>query len=197
MCLGFDLHSRVQVLLFVACVVPPFSCLYCLAILQVRKQTKSSPQNPVTLYNIQDNPGARPKRVRVGRGPGSKLGKSAGRGMCGKRAREGGVRSNVFIGGQTPLHRAMPHVGFKNPNKIDYQVINLDKLADAIARGRIKRCVAASTRALVPQVLRTFSLTVFAPHHLVSIFLFFLLFLPPLLFFLSGLLPRMHLLMGR
>ena len=85
------------------------------------------------LNQISDNQGARKGRVRVGRGIGSGLGKTAGRGQKGQKAREG-VSINGFEGGQMPLHMRIPKRGFNNIFAKDYAEINLgaiQKLVDA------------------------------------------------------------------
>ena len=74
------------------------------------------------------NAGSRKKRKRVGRGPGSGLGKTCGRGHKGAKSRSGFKNKRVFEGGQTPLKRRLPKFGFTNPNRQTYQLINLDRL---------------------------------------------------------------------
>ena len=74
------------------------------------------------------NAGSRKKRKRVGRGPGSGLGKTCGRGHKGARSRSGFKNKRGFEGGQTPLKRRLPKFGFTNPNRQTYQLINLDRL---------------------------------------------------------------------
>jgi len=88
------------------------------------------------LNEIRDNPGAHTKRVRVGRGPGSGKGKTAGRGVKGQKARSG-VALNGYEGGQTPLHRRMPKRGFNNPFAKRLVEVNLWRIADAIAAGKL------------------------------------------------------------
>ena len=68
------------------------------------------------------------KRKRVGRGPGSGLGKTCGRGHKGAKSRSGFKNKRGFEGGQTPLKRRLPKFGFNNPNRQTYQLINLDRL---------------------------------------------------------------------
>src|SRR6476619_394619 len=90
------------------------------------------------LNELRDNPGANKKRVRVGRGIGSGVGKTGGRGGKGQTARSG-VAINGFEGGQTPLHRRLPKRGFNN--KIfqkDYKVVNLGRLQQALDAGKLK-----------------------------------------------------------
>ena len=74
------------------------------------------------------NAGSRKKRKRVGRGPGSGLGKTCGRGHKGAKSRSGFNNKRGFEGGQTPLKRRLPKFGFTNPNRQTYQLINLDRL---------------------------------------------------------------------
>src|SRR5712664_1396691 len=81
------------------------------------------------LSDIADNAGSRKKRMRVGRGIGSGKGKTAGRGGKGQTARSG-VRIKGFEGGQMPLHRRLPKRGFNNIFRVEYAVVNLDRLAE-------------------------------------------------------------------
>lgn len=81
------------------------------------------------LHELVKNPGAKQVKKRVGRGPGSGLGKTSGRGEKGQNARSGGGVSPVFEGGQLPLYRRLPKRGFSNHKfKVEYAVINLDDL---------------------------------------------------------------------
>jgi large subunit ribosomal protein L15 len=85
------------------------------------------------LNDLRDNAGARKSRVRVGRGIGSGLGKTAGRGQKGQKSR-GGVSINGFEGGQMPLHMRIPKRGFNNIFAKDFAEVNLgaiQKLVDA------------------------------------------------------------------
>ena len=68
---------------------------------------------PLTFNNLSDNPGSRRFKKRVGRGPGSGLGKFAGRGMKGQKAKPGGGPHPRFEGGQTPLQKRIPKYGMK------------------------------------------------------------------------------------
>ena len=88
------------------------------------------------LNEIRDNPGAHTKRMRVGRGPGSGKGKTAGRGVKGQKARSG-VALNGFEGGQMPLHMRMPKRGFNNPFAKKLVEVNLWRIADAIEAGKL------------------------------------------------------------
>ncbi len=85
------------------------------------------------LNELSDNPGAAKKRMRVGRGPGSGKGKTAGRGIKGQKSRSG-VAINGYEGGQMPLYQRLPKRGFNKPNRKKYAVINLgilQKFVDA------------------------------------------------------------------
>jgi large subunit ribosomal protein L15 len=75
------------------------------------------------LHQLEKPPGSTPPRKRKGRGPGSTLGKTAGRGQKGQRAR-GKVKAG-FEGGQTPLRRRLPRRGFKNLFKAQFHIVNL------------------------------------------------------------------------
>lgn len=88
------------------------------------------------LNEIRDNRGARQARKRVGRGIGSGLGKTSGRGGKGQTARSG-VALNGFEGGQTPLYRRLPKRGFTVPFAPEFQVLNLDRLQKAIDEHKI------------------------------------------------------------
>ena len=89
------------------------------------------------LNQIADNPGARKNRMRVGRGIGSGMGKTGGRGGKGQTARSG-VAIKGFEGGQMPLHRRLPKRGFHNIFRLDFAEVNLDRLQAAIdAKGTI------------------------------------------------------------
>jgi large subunit ribosomal protein L15 len=87
----------------------------------------------IKINELRDNPGARQGRVRVGRGIGSGLGKTAGRGQKGQKSRSG-VSVKGFEGGQMPLHMRLPKRGFNNIFAKDYAEVNLgaiQKMIDA------------------------------------------------------------------
>jgi large subunit ribosomal protein L15 len=81
-----------------------------------------------TLSNLKPPAGSRKRKVRVGRGMGSKLGKTAGAGNKGQKSRRGYSRRRGFEGGQMPLHRRIPKRGFHNPFGVSYSVVNLAEL---------------------------------------------------------------------
>ncbi|MDH6136591.1 large subunit ribosomal protein L15 [Kitasatospora sp. MAA4] len=89
--------------------------------------------SPLKIHNLRPAPGAKTAKTRVGRGEASK-GKTAGRGTKGTKARY--QVPQRFEGGQMPLHMRLPKLkGFKNPFKITFQVVNLDKLAELYPQG--------------------------------------------------------------
>jgi large subunit ribosomal protein L15 len=88
------------------------------------------------LNEIKDNKGARKDRVRVGRGIGSGLGKTAGRGQKGAKARSG-VAINGFEGGQMPLHMRIPKRGFNNIFAKDYAEANLGQIQKLVDAGKL------------------------------------------------------------
>ncbi|MFJ2739011.1 50S ribosomal protein L15 [Streptomyces sp. NPDC087440] len=89
--------------------------------------------NPLKVHNLRPAPGAKTAKTRVGRGEASK-GKTAGRGTKGTKARY--QVPERFEGGQMPLHMRLPKLkGFKNPFRTEFQVVNLDKLAELYPQG--------------------------------------------------------------
>lgn len=80
------------------------------------------------LSNLRPPRGSRHKKVRVGRGIGSKLGRTAGRGSKGQKSRSGYSRRRGFEGGQMPLHRRIPKRGFHNPTTKEFSVVNIETL---------------------------------------------------------------------
>src|SRR5277367_3071376 len=86
------------------------------------------PKRVFSLSNLKPPKGSRHRKVRVGRGMGSKLGKTSGSGNKGQKSRRGYSRRRGFEGGQMPLHRRMPKRGFHNPFGVSYSVVNLEEL---------------------------------------------------------------------
>jgi large subunit ribosomal protein L15 len=95
------------------------------------------------LNNLRPAKGSVRPRKRVGRGPGSGLGKTSGRGEKGQKSRSGYSRKVGFEGGQMPLHRRVPKRGFTNPFRKEYAEVNLERL-EAFEAGTI----------VTPEVLR-------------------------------------------
>jgi large subunit ribosomal protein L15 len=85
-------------------------------------------KSSVSLSMLRPPRGSRKKKVRVGRGIGSKLGKTSGSGNKGQKSRRGYSRRRGFEGGQMPLHRRIPKRGFHNPFGSSFAVINLEEL---------------------------------------------------------------------
>jgi large subunit ribosomal protein L15 len=83
---------------------------------------------PVNLSNLKPARGSRRTKFRVGRGMGSKLGKTAGKGNKGQKSRKGYSRRPGFEGGQMPLHRRIPKRGFHNPGGLEYAIVNVESL---------------------------------------------------------------------
>jgi len=87
-------------------------------------------------------------RMRVGRGPGSGKGKTAGRGVKGQKARSG-VAIAGFEGGQMPLHMRMPKRGFNNPNALQFAEVNLWRLEQAVEAGKLSAGQAVDSEVLI------------------------------------------------
>jgi large subunit ribosomal protein L15 len=88
------------------------------------------------LHDLRPAPGSRKPRRRVGRGIAAGQGKTAGRGTKGQKARAGGSIPAWFEGGQTPLHQRIPKLhGFRNPFRVEYEVVNLGSIAHLVELG--------------------------------------------------------------
>lgn len=94
------------------------------------------------LHELAPSKGAKHKRKRIGRGPGSGHGKTATKGHKGLKARSGGGKRPGFEGGQMPLVRRIPKYGFVNQFRTEYTIVNLKSLADL-----------ETTEAITPQLL--------------------------------------------
>ena len=101
------------------------------------------------LHDLSPNPGSRRPRKRVGRGPGSGLGKTAGRGQDGQKSRSGGQIRRDFEGGQMPLYRRLPKRGFTKPNRKSYAVVNLGLIQKFIDAKKIDGSAAITEDALI------------------------------------------------
>ena len=98
-----------------------------------KKKEESTSQSRIKkktigLETLRPPRGSRHRKVRVGRGIGSKLGKTSGSGNKGQKSRRGYSRRRGFEGGQMPLHRRIPKRGFNNPFASSFAVINLEEL---------------------------------------------------------------------
>ena len=102
----------------------------------------------VNLSNLRPPRGSRHRKVRVGRGIGSKLGKTAGSGNKGQKSRKGYSRRPGFEGGQMPLHRRIPKRGARNPFKREFAIVNVHML-NAFAAGEVVTPDALAARGLL------------------------------------------------
>jgi large subunit ribosomal protein L15 len=88
------------------------------------------------IHDLTPAPGSRKARKRIGRGHGSGRGGRSGRGNNGQLSRAGGGKGPGFEGGQNPLHMRLPKLpGFRNPNRIEYVVVNVSRLEEAFSAG--------------------------------------------------------------
>ncbi|MEM7460852.1 MAG: 50S ribosomal protein L15 [Pseudomonadota bacterium] len=100
------------------------------------------------LHELRDNPGATRTKKRVGRGPGSGKGKTAGRGIKGQKSRSG-VAINGYEGGQMPLYQRLPKRGFNKPNRKEYAVVNLGLIQKFVEAGKLDAKAEITEDALV------------------------------------------------
>ena len=98
--------------------------------------TRITKGKTMQLNELNDNPGARKRKMRVGRGIGSGKGKTSGRGGKGQTARTG-VRINGFEGGQTPIHRRLPKRGFNNHSRVEFATVNTGDIQKAVDAGKL------------------------------------------------------------
>ena len=99
------------------------------------------------LNEIRDNDGATKSRKRVGRGIGSGLGKTGGRGVKGQKSRSG-VAIKGFEGGQMPLHRRLPKRGFNNIFAKDFNIVSVGRIQQAIDAGKLDASAAVTVASL-------------------------------------------------
>lgn len=115
------------------------------------------------LNGIKPAPGSKRKRRRVGRGPGSGLGKTAGRGHKGQKARSGGFHKIGFEGGQMPLQRRLPKRGFVSPSKNDTAEVRLSDLNTLEAKEidilALKQAGIVPARALSAKIMLSGKIT--------------------------------------
>src|SRR5688500_15742569 len=104
--------------------------------ISARQKRKRVHNMTIKINELRDNPGARKSRVRVGRGIGSGLGKTAGRGQKGQKSRSG-VSVKGFEGGQMPLHMRLPKRGFNNIFARDFAEVNLGAIQKMIDAGKL------------------------------------------------------------
>ena len=101
------------------------------------------------LNELSDNPGARTSRKRLGRGIGSGLGKTSGKGHKGAKARRSNPKPRYFEGGQMPIYRRVPKRGFQNPTRVEYAEVNIGRLQKAIEEGRLDAAKTVDAKALI------------------------------------------------
>ena len=106
----------------------------------------------MALHDLKPSPGSVRERKRVGRGPGSGLGKTSGRGEKGQKSRSGYARKPGFEGGQMPLHRRVPKRGFHNLFRKEYAEVNLGRL-EVFEAGSIVTPEILQKRGLVRKAL--------------------------------------------
>jgi large subunit ribosomal protein L15 len=102
----------------------------------------------INLSNLRPPRGSRHRKVRVGRGIGSKLGKTAGAGNKGQKSRKGYSHRQGFEGGQMPLHRRIPKRGFHSPFRREFAILNVEML-NAFAAGETVTPESLATRGLL------------------------------------------------
>ncbi|MEL6205812.1 MAG: 50S ribosomal protein L15 [Pseudomonadota bacterium] len=100
------------------------------------------------LNELAPTPGSAPKQKRIGRGPGSGKGKTAGRGIKGQKSRSG-VAIKGYEGGQMPLYQRLPKRGFNKPNRKSYAVVNLGLIQKFIDAGKIDASAPVTEDVLV------------------------------------------------
>jgi large subunit ribosomal protein L15 len=113
---------------------------------------------PASLSRLSPPAGSRHRKVRVGRGMGSKLGKTAGRGNKGGKSRSGFRMRRGFEGGQMPLHRRLPKRGFTNIFRKDFAVVNVGSLGrfaagETVTPERLRELGMVRDRALPVKIL--------------------------------------------
>ena len=106
-------------------------------------------EEQVGLHNLKPKPGARKRRRRVGRGEGSGLGKTSGRGHKGAQSRSGYHSKRGFEGGQMPLHRRLPKRGFHKPFQLKLNEVNLGRVQAAIDAGKLDAGATVDAAALI------------------------------------------------
>src|SRR5262245_24556576 len=104
----------------------------------------------MSLNNLRPPKGATHAKKRIGRGQGSGNGKTAGRGHKGAKSRSGFKFKRGFEGGQMPLHRRVPKRGFHNPFRVEYDVVNLDTLAEKFEAGTVGTPESLRAAGLLP-----------------------------------------------
>ena len=116
------------------------------------------------LHDLKPPPGSQRRRIRVGRGIAAGRGKTAGRGTKGQKSRSGASVPGWFEGGQTPIHVRVPKLrGFRNINRIDYQVVNVGRISEYAAAGRFGSDAGSEPITVNAAVLATAGLIIGLP----------------------------------
>ncbi len=107
------------------------------------------------LHDLRPPAGAHTKKTRVGRGIAAGKGKTAGRGTKGQKSRAGSAIPPWFEGGQTPLHIRIPKLrGFRNINRVEYEVVNVGRISAAAETGRLPEGEKGAPIAVTQELLR-------------------------------------------
>ena len=106
------------------------------------------------LNNLKPADRSKFKKKRVGRGPGSGLGKTSGRGHKGAQSRSGYHFKRGFEGGQMPLHRRVPKRGFTNIFRTEFAVVNVDRIAEVFDAGTVVTPELLHAKGLVPKTMK-------------------------------------------
>ncbi len=106
------------------------------------------------LHDLKPAPGSTKRRIRVGRGIAAGKGKTAGRGTKGQKSRSGASIPGWFEGGQTPMHVRVPKLrGFKRRGRIEYQVVNIGRIAEYAVAGRFGELTGSEPLTVNAEVL--------------------------------------------
>lgn len=106
------------------------------------------------IHDLFPAPGSRKDRKRVGRGHGSGHGGRSGRGQDGQMSRAGGGKGPGFEGGQLPLHMRLPKLGgFRNPNRVEYAVVNVGRLDELFVDGDVVTAEALAEKGAIRSAL--------------------------------------------
>jgi len=106
------------------------------------------------LHNLGPRKGSTSVKKRVGRGPGSGLGKTSGRGHKGQKSRSGYTSMRGLEGGQMPLHRRLPKRGFTNIFRTEFAVVNVDRIAEVFDAGTVVTPELLHAKGLVPKTMK-------------------------------------------
>ena len=105
------------------------------------------------IKDLKPAAGSTKPRKRVGRGPASGTGKTAGRGLNGQKSRSGGGKGAGFEGGQTPLARRLPKLpGFRNPNRVEYKAVNVSRLDAKFEAGDVVDGESLKAKGIIKKI---------------------------------------------